>query len=101
MTTAEQISGTEANDHRSIVAGPIKGRQVKDVITKYFYRGNSLCFQIVLEKVDGKALLFLDCTDYSEYQKALTYLHTSRDNDAMIEIPKKSLEQGVVLSKVA
>lgn len=81
--------------------GNIHGGQVKDLITKFFYRDNFLCFQILLQMTGGEIVLFREFTDYAEYKKIFSDLQRVKNSDAFIDIPKSNLKNMSATIKVA
>ncbi len=81
--------------------GNIRGGQVKDLVTKFFYRDNFLCFHILLQIEGGETVFFQEFTDYSEYKKAFSDLQGARSKDALIEVPKNNLKNISPALKVA
>lgn len=79
----------------------IRGVQVKDLITKFFYQNNQLCFQILLHLEGGKTVLFKEFADYSGYKRAMATLHDAREKDTVIKISKKNMKSTAPSSNVA
>jgi len=79
----------------------IHGEQVKDLITKFFYRDNHLCFHILLDVEDGDTIFFQEFIDYAEYKKTFSDLQKARNVNATIDIPKNNFKNITRSSKVA
>lgn len=79
----------------------IRGNNVKDLITKFFYRDSHLCFHILLHVDGGETVFFREFTDYAEYKKAFSDLQLARLNNMIIKAPKKNMAASHVISKVA
>lgn len=70
----------------------IQGGQVKDLITKFFYRDNHLCFQILLHLEGNETVIYKEYIDYSEYKKAFNELQQIRSKNRSLVIPNKNLK---------
>lgn len=79
----------------------IHGAEVKDLVTKFFYRENQLCFQIILQVDGGERIPYKEFSDYAEYKKAFTELQQQKGNSTMIKFPEKSSSQVATTSNVA
>lgn len=79
----------------------IHGEQIKDLITKFFYRNNHLCFQILLHTEWNETIAFGEFSDYSEYKKAFNDLQIARTKKMPLNIPEKKLQPEVNNIKVA
>lgn len=79
----------------------IEGEQVKDLITKFFYRNNHLCFQILLHTKMNETIAYGVYADYSEYKKNFNSLQDARSNNSTISIQNKNTDLGVNTAKVA
>ena len=63
--------------------------QVKDLITKYFYRDEHLCFQLLVLSESGEKVLFNEFTDYTECKRALDELQQMKASGTVVRIPEK------------
>ena len=81
--------------------GSIPGGQVKDLITKFFYKDNFLCFHILLNVESGENVFFQEFMDYSEYKKTFNELQQARNSNDYIDIPKSNLKNTSATMKVA
>lgn len=79
----------------------IRGNNVKDLITKFFYRDSNLCFHILLHVDGGETVFFREYVDYAEYKKAFSDLQQAKLNNGLIHVQKKKLTSGEPLAKVA
>lgn len=79
----------------------IHGAEVKDLVTKFFYRGNQLCFQIILQVDGGERIPYKEFSDYAEYKKAFSELQQQKGNPTMIKFPEKSVASTGSTSNVA
>lgn len=68
------------------------GNQVKNLITKFFYKDNHLCFQILLEVDKQDFVCFEEYVDYSKYKKAYDELITLKANNSPIIIKQLEYE---------
>lgn len=88
-------------EHELNFVQQIQGVHVKDVITKFFYKENQLCFQLLLHVEGGDTLLFQEFSDYSAYKQTLEVLHKAKANDAVVKIPGKKRLNNPLAAKVA
>lgn len=66
----------------------IRGTQIKDLITKFYYKNNDLCFQILLLLKDNvESVSVSEHTDYTEYKKVYDQLIHIKSNDLSFSIP--------------
>jgi len=79
----------------------IVGEQVKDLITKFFYRDNHLCFQILLHTKTNETIIYGVYADYSEYKKDFNNLQESRSNNQTINLQNKNKDLDQSATKVA
>ena len=79
----------------------LRGAAVKDLITKYFYKQNHLCFQILLHLDSNKTLLFGEFTNYDKYKKAFNSLQKARVQNLKISVQNKISERNQYEAKVA
>jgi hypothetical protein len=79
----------------------IQGGQVKDLITKFFYRDNHLCFQILLHLEGNETIIYKEYIDYSEYKKAFNELQQIRSKNKGLTVPNKNINLEVTNVKVA
>ncbi len=63
--------------------------QVKDLITKYFYRDEHLCFQLLVLADGGEKVFFNEFTDYSECKRALEELQQIKSRGAAVRVPER------------
>ncbi|MFT4761923.1 MAG: hypothetical protein ACI9XO_004299 [Paraglaciecola sp.] len=79
----------------------IVGKQVKDLITKFFYKNNHLCFQILLHTRMNETIAYGVYVNYSEYKKDFDNLQNARSNNLKITIQNKNKEKEIRTAKVA
>lgn len=70
----------------------IDGEQVKDLITKFFYKNNHLCFQILLHTRMNETVAYGVYANYSTYKKDFENLQNARSNNLTISIQNKNKE---------
>lgn len=46
----------------------------QDLITKFYYKQNNLCFQIILKTESNETVPYREFTDYNEYKVAFEQL---------------------------
>jgi hypothetical protein len=66
----------------------IKGTQIKNLITKFYYKDNHLCFQILIHCEDDKTIVYNEYTDYSEYKKEYSKLLETKSENTFVNLPK-------------
>jgi len=69
----------------------INGAEIQNLITKFYYKNNHLCFQILLHLGVEKTIPFQEFTDYKEYKKVYSHLMNVKNTNAQIELPKNNL----------
>ena len=79
----------------------IHGEQVKDLITKFFYKKNHLCFQILLHTKMNETIAYGVYANYSTYKKDFDDLQNARSNNLKIVIQNKNKEGETLTEKVA
>lgn len=70
----------------------IRGEQIKNLVTKFYYQNNHLCFQIFLLFDQDRSLIYSEHTDYAEYKKTYGDLLNAKTNNLSLELPKNNLE---------
>lgn len=70
----------------------LNGAQVDNLITKFYYKDNHLCFQILLQCGFENMVAYNEYSDYSEYKTAYNELINVRSNNGTINIPSKKQE---------
>ena len=65
----------------------LKGADVQNLITKFYYKDNHLCFQILLQCGLEKMISYMEYSDYAEYKSAFNRLIDMRSNNEAISIP--------------
>lgn len=101
MNTVKQIHGNNTLVSQLKFMRNIHGVQVKDLITKFFYRDNHLCFHIILEVDSGEKIPYQEFTDYAEYKRVFTELQQQKGNEVLIKFPEKNANTGIMSTNVA
>lgn len=83
------------------IMNQIHGAEVKDLVTKFFYKGNQLCFQIFLQIEGGERILYKEFTDYAEYKEVFAKLQQQKGSRSIIKFPEKSVDSTKSNSNVA
>lgn len=96
----QTINDNQANVPFSVMK-QIHGAEVKDLVTKFFYRGNQLCFQIILQVDGGERIPYKEFSDYAEYKKAFSELQQQKGNRTMIKFPNRNVHSSESTSNVA
>jgi len=101
MNTLKHIHGNNSLVSQLKFKRNIHGGQVKDLITKFFYRDNHLCFHIILEVDSGEKIPYQEFTDYAEYKRVFTELQQQKGNEVLINFPEKIANTGIMSTNVA
>ena len=101
MNAARHVHGLKGGEFEMGLRGEVSGQDVKDLITKFFYRDNHLCFHILLHLDGGETVFYKEFIDYGEYKKVFSDLQQAKLSDKKIALPKKNMNAGNVSSKVA
>ncbi|TAK32183.1 MAG: hypothetical protein EPO28_17860 [Saprospiraceae bacterium] len=99
MNTVKHIHGNDSLVSQLKFMRNIHGVQVRDLITKFFYRNNHLCFHIILEVDSGEKIPYQEFTDYAEYKRIFTELQQQKGNEVLINFPEKNANADI-LSKI-
>ena len=67
----------------------IKGHQVEDIYTKFYYVNHNLCYEILISLENGleDGMVFKSFNDYNEYKKAFKKIQLAQINNTEISIP--------------
>ena len=57
----------------------------QDLITKFYYNNNHLCFQILIKTNNEETTSYMEFTDYNEYRKVFNGLTERRTRGEFIE----------------
>ena len=66
----------------------IKGTHIKNLITKFYYKNNHLCFQILIHCEDNKTIVYNEYTDYDEYKNEYNKLLETKSENASVDLSK-------------
>jgi len=64
----------------------INGSEVKNLITKFYYKNNNLCFHIFLNLLKGSTISYGEFTDYNEYKKTYNSLLLFKESNNAIDL---------------
>ncbi len=56
----------------------LEGKHIRDVVTRFFYRGEDLYFQVSLRIKGGEIIPLKEINDYSVYKKLIDTLARAR-----------------------
>jgi len=88
MNAVHPVKGIQKVSHEMAHVHQTKGVQVRDVVTKFFYQGNQLSFQIILQLEGGESILFGEYSDYGSYKKSLKTLQDAKADGSIIKTKK-------------
>lgn len=65
----------------------IKGKNIKRLVTRFQYKKNEMCFEILLRLNDtADMVLFLKTTDYGMFRKTFDELMTIRSENRILSV---------------
>lgn len=64
----------------------LEGKQIKDIVTRFFYRGDELHFQVLLRLKGGETITLKEVTDYSTYKEMIDALARAREQRLRIHL---------------
>ena len=70
----------------------LSGSEIKNLITKFYYKNNHLCFQILLSMEKGNMLNYKEYSDYTEYKNAFNELMGLKAQNAAITIEQSNYQ---------
>ena len=65
----------------------VAGSEVQNLITKFYYKDNHLCFQILLHFGLDKTMPFQEFSDYTEYKRVYGELLQLKNSNGQITVP--------------
>lgn len=69
----------------------IKGKDIKRLVTRFQYKKEDMCFEILLRlNNSSEMVLFLKTDDYGEFKKAFDELMTIRSENRTLIFPVQS-----------
>ena len=69
----------------------INGNEIQNLITKFYYKNNHLCFQILLYLGVENTVPFKEFTDYTEYKKVYSELMNAKTTNQVVALPQNDL----------
>jgi phosphoribosyl-dephospho-CoA transferase len=78
----------------------LHNNDINQILTKYYYQGSQLCYQILVNTNDGLSHIIEDYHSYSDYKRAMIQLEEKLKSGTVIEVKQYSSEKSV-LSAVA
>lgn len=69
----------------------IRGEQIEQLLTKFYYKDSHLHYQVLLEFAGGKTVLLKEFTDYVTYKKVFSELQRIRKENLSIRVPRRLL----------
>ncbi|MFK7936408.1 MAG: hypothetical protein AB8G22_23035 [Saprospiraceae bacterium] len=69
----------------------IRGEQIRQLLTKFYYKDSHLHYQILLEFANGKTVLIKEFTNYTSYKKVFSELQRIRKENLSIRVPQRLL----------
>jgi hypothetical protein len=71
----------------------IHSSKIKNLITKFFYKENHLCFQILLNCENNETRLFKEYTDYAKYKEEYNRLLDAKTANDYILIGEEGVSE--------
>lgn len=72
-----------------MINNTIKGKDIKRLVTRFQYRKDEMCFEILLRLHNAaEMVLFLKTTDYSAFRKTFDEIMTVRSENTTLSIPQ-------------
>lgn len=66
----------------------IKGSEIKNVLTRFFYKNKNSCFQIILQ-TRKKDIIYKEFEDYKSYKNTIETLRTAKKDDLNVILSLK------------
>lgn len=73
-------------------ATTITGSEIQNLITKFYYKDNQLCFQILLHFGLDRTVPFQEFTDYTEYKAVYNDLLAIKNSNGNLTLPNQSIQ---------
>lgn len=67
----------------------IHSTKIKNLVTKFYYRDNHLCFQILLHCEGDETIVFKEFMDYAEYKLEYNRLLGAKSANECIVMPQQ------------
>lgn len=71
----------------------ITGSEIQNLITKFYYKNNHLCFQILLHFGLDRTVPFQEFSDYAEYKRVYNDLLAVKNSDRSLTLPTNASEK--------
>ena len=71
----------------------ITGSEIQNLITKFYYKNNHLCFQILLHFGLDRTVPFQEFSDYAEYKRVYNDLLAVKNSDRPLTLPTNASEK--------
>ncbi len=71
----------------------ITGSEIQNLITKFYYKNNHLCFQILLHFGLDRTVPFQEFSDYAEYKRVYNDLLAIKNSDQPLALPNQVSEK--------
>jgi len=65
----------------------IKGGEIQNLITKFYYRENQLCFQILLHFGMDRTIPYKEFANYGEYKRVYAQLLEIKNSNEELQVP--------------
>ena len=62
----------------------LKGNDIENLVTRFFYKENQLCFQILFQCQADKVIAYSEYDDYTKYKEAFNVLIEKKTNNEVI-----------------
>ncbi len=64
----------------------LEGKHIRDVVTRFFYRGEDLYFQVSLRMKGGEIIPLKEINDYSVYKKLIDTISRARMQRVQVQL---------------
>lgn len=64
----------------------LEGKYIRDVVTRFFYRGEDLYFQVSLRMKGGEIIPLKEINDYSVYKKLIDTIAQARLRRVQVQL---------------
>lgn len=71
----------------------INGSEIQNLITKFYYKNNHLCFQILLHFGLDRTVPFQEFSDYAEYKRVYNDLLAVKNSYKPLTLPTEISEK--------
>lgn len=70
----------------------IKGKEIENLITKFYYKNKQLYFQIILNLGLGKKVFYREFSDYYKYKKSFDQLLKAKSENRNVVLSTRLLQ---------